>query len=126
MSMEWMEQARKRIRRTLLLCTPLIFLGIFIPVIAICEPIIPANQEVNEWFQRSGSILVLLVVWLEVLTHSIDGYIYPSGMATSHHVKLKVIFKKYYLIIRVSTVLMAIAGTAIWGYGDLFFNGHNE
>jgi len=61
--------------------------------------VLKPNFEAQEiWFQRSGSLLVVLSIFIEVY----------GGRLTAHTVKY-------------STRISLVLGTLVWGYGDLIY-----
>ena len=76
----------------------------------------------GEWFQRSGSLLVLFSVLVEI-RQALRNQPYPRSSVTSGgnpvmtQAPISVVSKWLHWIARSGIVL----GTAIWGYGDLVF-----
>ncbi|WP_413693774.1 hypothetical protein [Psychromonas sp. KJ10-2] len=99
---------------------PIIVLAVLIPFISIFVPsLMPNSETVATWFQRCGSIVVALAVWIEIKNNAISGYIYPSGLSTGEYTILKSEFGLYFNLIKWSGFILAIIGTLIWGYGDI-------
>lgn len=118
---EWEVEARKKIVRSLWTTVPIILLAIAVPIIALCVPsLIPEKETIATWFQRCGSIIVALVVWIEIKNNIISSYIYPAGILSSADFKeLKKDYGLYFNLIKWTGFLLAIIGTLIWGYGDI-------
>jgi len=79
-------------------------------------------SDCHYWFQRSGSLMVLFAVLLELNSlkyHEVKGskntFVNGKRVAISEELP---VFKK---AMRITGFLLAIAGTFIWGYGDLPF-----
>ena len=76
----------------------------------------------GEWFQRSGAIVVLISVILEIRQS-----IAKQPQANSRHYidKTPVMIKQHFPNVRSLFHWIAwsgiVIGTLIWGYGDLFF-----
>ncbi len=79
----------------------------------------------TSWFQRSGSLIVLMaaiIEYRELNTYSRDhvhnsilsGAMIHSGMLTS--------LSKYRKLIGKYGIVYLVLGTLIWGYGDLLFH----
>lgn len=84
--------------------------------------IIDIQNESHEWFQRSGSIMVLFAVGLEFRQTSSNpikasGTLFIEGTAAAIGGEISKTRKKLHFL---AISLIAI-GTAIWGYGDLAF-----
>ena len=102
----------------------LIILAILPPILTITVPEAkPESESISTWFQRSGSIMVILAIWVELKMLSINKYmnLHEAVVATSDFPELKVQrCKPYYKAMMFFAFVIAIIGTAIWGYGDLF------
>ncbi len=114
----------RRIKIELLTCLPLLILAIALPVSAWCG-IGSLDEEVKIWFQRSGSITVLLAVWVEFKLFTINKHLSPMGESgvSWNDLKLRDELQVKYntLVSRLKYVVatFGISGTVIWGYGDL-------
>ncbi len=88
----------------------LVVLGVLAPMLVLFSAWIPESETYASWFQRSGSILVIFSILSQLTlleTHR------KSVLNTD-------IYRNIYNTLSLLTVLLAIFGTAIWGYGDLF------
>lgn len=69
------------------------------------------------WFQRSGSIIVYFGVIAELFAiKSINGLI-----SWSTDIDAQEKYKTHVIVTNGLAIVMALIGTAIWGYGDLIF-----
>ncbi|WP_445357929.1 hypothetical protein [Microbulbifer sp. ANSA005] len=117
---EWMSNARRAIKSSLWTTFPIVIIAFSIPLIAYFgKCILPDGESVASWFQRSGSIVVALAVWIEIKNNKISGYIYPSGLSTSDYTTLRNDYGAYFNAIKWSGFVLAVIGTLIWGYGDI-------
>jgi len=86
-------------------------LGVLIPFLVLLSILTPPiTESPQSWFQRSGSILVVLSIISEIIL-------------VSDKSKLTVLSSKWVTTANVLMVLtpsIAIIGTVIWGYGDLY------
>ena len=124
--MDFLNKGRATIKKSLFTTLPILLLATVIPFIAVYIPaLMPAEETTGGWFQRSGSIVVALVVWIELKNNSIDGYIFPNGMVSSEYGIFSKEYKTYFLAIRWFGVTLAILGTIIWGYGDILLKKYN-
>jgi len=113
----------KTIKYSLWTTLPIIILTIAIPIIALCAPdLMPEKETIGSWFQRSGSIVVALAVWIEIKNESISGYIHPTGLVSSEYGEFKKKYGSCFNSIKLIGFSFAILGTIIWGYGDIPFN----
>jgi hypothetical protein len=109
------------IRRDLRMFSVLALVAVAIPIFALLVPVRPREESLGEWFQRSGSVMTVLCLFLDLKVFSIYGRLFPSGYVDVGFEEFK---KKYLPIYRSLTILLLILtaiGTVIWGYGDLFF-----
>lgn len=109
----------REIKKILKICVPLIFLGMLIPIGAYFSFLMPEGETTALWFQRSGSICVLLGVWAEYNLSKVNEHINPSGVVVEFQMMLSEKYKLFYSIAKYLGVLLAATGTFIWGYGDL-------
>ncbi|MBL7005129.1 MAG: hypothetical protein ISR69_14015 [Gammaproteobacteria bacterium] len=113
------EEERPKVTKTLFFGVVTIAIGVFIPIIAIFVSVRPEGESLNTWFQRSGSIMVIVAVWAEVKLSHIQHLLNPTGVYTNDCLKLRKEYGTYYNLIVWLVSLIAVAGTLIWGYGDL-------
>lgn len=117
-----MREDDEKVIKALTIYILLIALAVIAPIAAYFKFLIPAAENPEVWFQRSGSISVLFAVWAEYELSKIGNLINLSGIASKDQVDLK---NKYSIVSNLAKylgVLVAIFGTLIWGYGDLIFN----
>lgn len=114
-----MEETVESIKKKLILYGILSVLCFFPPALSICIDLMPDKENLASWFQRSGSIMVVLAVWAEFKLLAIEGYISPSGTAYVVPFDTPAYFKTLYKVVSVTLVVAIIIGTVIWGYGDL-------
>ncbi len=88
----------------------LVLLGVLAPIVVLYSVWIPETETYASWFQRSGSVLVIFSILSQL-----------SLLKAHRKPVVNVdIYRKFYNPLSLLTVLLAIIGTAIWGYGDLF------
>lgn len=111
----------RKIRKELIQCIPLIAIAIMIPLISLYWDYRPQNESIETWFQRSGSFIVLLAVWVEYKLFSINGDVNPNGIITEQQGRLSEKFRPWHKVSAYFAAFLAIFGTLIWGYGDLMY-----
>ncbi len=90
--------------------TKLEFLLIFLAIVpTLVSFFVDFNSDKPDWFNRSGSIMVLFGAWLESIQIRPDMRLGGNGIII---IKSKIDYLAFALI---------ILGTIIWGYGDLIF-----
>ena len=95
---------------------------ISIPLIALGVPFKADNDTLGEWFQRSGSMMIVIALISEVWAIKTFNVLNPSGFVENGFNEVK---KKYsYLPGRMSKFVLGLIaiGTLIWGYGDLWLD----
>ena len=119
---EYLENIESIIIRSIVSSIPLMIILIAIPVLSINSFLKPADEDVWQWFQRSGALMVILSVWIEVNLYKSSNHIYLTGFdlggpeeRLANKYKLKFSLVKYF------GVVGALSGTFIWGYGDVLY-----
>ncbi|MEH6357442.1 MAG: hypothetical protein V7745_00525 [Pseudomonadales bacterium] len=97
----------------------LIIAALIIPLGASIGIIKPGNETINIWFQRSGSITVLLSLVAEYVISRLHGIIRPAGLSSTETEKIRKKLENPLMILRYIGGAVAVAGTIIWGYGDI-------
>jgi len=93
-----------------------ILISIIVMVLAYRNSLNYAQEPAHIWFQRSGSIITLLNALSEFILNRIYYNTQMPGVQNHKWVQ------KTYLIIRNTSFSLILAGTIIWGYGDLIYN----
>ncbi|WP_020412057.1 hypothetical protein [Microbulbifer variabilis] len=115
-----LRDAESEIKKQLIYCIPLLFLAGSLPIMAWYSFLIPNDEPSDIWFQRSGSLMVLFAVWAEYNLMKVNEHINLSGSSYSQQSVLAERYKTIYNIAQYSAAVLAILGTFIWGYGDVF------
>lgn len=118
---EEIKEAESKVVRSIIGFSPLTLLAILTPLSAYFSLFIPINEQESIWFQRSGSITVLFAVWIEYNLSTVNEHINLSGIWTTEQANLSNKYKHVYKIFQYIGVLLAVAGTVIWGYGDVIY-----
>ncbi len=110
------EKPIKRHRLIFLLFTILAFLT---PIIVVIVPWLPSEVDLPQWFQRSGSLVIVLAIVAESSAIAIYNILNPSGLVSTSFEEVNNQYgslpNKYTKI----ALLLIGLGTLIWGYGDL-------
>lgn len=90
-----------------------------IPLLAILGFLKPSDEPLNIWFQRSGSIMVLIASFAEYYSIKMDNVFSPTLLANEPLFNTKA---KYCLqakkLMAISAIFIGL-GTLVWGYGDV-------
>ena len=117
---ELYEGVDEKIFWALIQSIPLLLIATLTPFLATAEALRPEAEDAALWFQRSGSLTVLFAVLSEFRLQTVDGHINPRGIWDSFQEKMKQKYSRKHFLLSAVSVLVAIIGTIIWGYGDLF------
>tara|TARA_R110002073_G_scaffold299249_2_gene466159 strand:- start:3681 stop:4103 length:423 start_codon:yes stop_codon:yes gene_type:complete len=102
-----------------------IFLAVLLPILLVKFPEAkPETESIATWFQRSGSIMVILAIWLELKMHSISGYMNVDESVVVINEFPTDAVKRYNLCYKIAMIVgffIAVIGSIIWGYGDLLY-----
>lgn len=97
----------------------LALVALAIPIIALLVPIRPAEEPLGVWFQRSGSLMTVLCLVLDLKVFSIHGRLFPSGFVSVGFDEFKEKYLPIYKGLTILLLFLTAVGTVIWGYGDL-------
>ena len=98
----------------------LTFVALLPPILSEVLPPFFESESQASWFQRSGSLMVIISAWVEFKLISISGYI-DTGATYVVKFRVPISYNYWYKTISLTTILSMVAGTVIWGYGDLLF-----
>ena len=99
----------------------LLVLAVAVTAMAYLGLLRPQEEEQSIWFQRSGSVMVVCAIWAEIRLFKIDNLVNPSGLVSAEFRTFEP-FKRWYFFLRIAGFFIAILGTMVWGYGDIFFD----
>ena len=109
------------IRNTLSSCIPLLSIALVAVLISLATDILCKEGEPRFWFQRSGSIMVLMTAWVEYKLSRINADINPPPSGYVAELKWREKYGKRYKTISYVALGFIVLGTFIWGYGDIPF-----
>lgn len=96
------------------------------PIIAISipfsmvSPYLPIDETLSIWFQRSGSLMVIIAIITEFKLFSLNDYFDLNNTRMFAPVDLPKTYKSIYYAITIAALMSMLIGTLIWGYGDIF------
>lgn len=97
----------------------LALVAVAIPIFALLVPTRPAEEPLGVWFQRSGSVMTVLCLVLDLKVFSIHGKLFPSGLVSVGFDEFKAKYLPIYHGLTILLLFLTAVGTVIWGYGDL-------
>lgn len=96
------------------------FLGIAVLFPLVLSFLVPPGEGEGEWFQRSGSIMVVFALLAELRVNALHRMSDAGKMPFLHvHIYMQRKFQGWATSASYLTLLIVVAGTVIWGYGDL-------
>lgn len=98
----------------------LILFALVFPYLAFAGYLKPENEQLNVWFQRSGSLMALLSLIAEYLISRLHGIIRPAGFSSRATEQIREKLEPPLMVLRYVGAAVAVGGTLIWGYGDIF------
>ena len=113
------DEERAIVKRAFAFGVVSVLIGVMLPILSIVLPWRPEFEQLDTWFQRSGSVMVIVAVWAEVKLSGIYGMLNPTGWITEDGDALRNEYGSFYTFLVWSVAIVAAAGTLIWGYGDL-------
>ncbi len=112
-----MEHYKKKLLKRTCWVWALVAFSVIFTISAYAGVLIPKCESPAIWFQRSGSVVTVLVLIAD----------YLSFRVTSSHPEVEELeaIKSFSWLLPVTkgvAIIMTIAGTLTWGYGDIIYN----
>jgi len=104
--------------RDFIIALVLVLLALLVPYLAFSAYLKPEGEPLNIWFQRSGSIVVLLSLIAEYLISRLHGIIRPAGFTSKATEEIRKKLEPSLMVLRYVGGAVAVGGTLVWGYGD--------
>jgi len=98
------------------------YLGIsfIIPFLAASGFLLPENEDIFSWIQRSGALITIVSIFMYETTLKIDSLINPINAIGSNYIgDDQTRFNRKNKFLKFISIVFTICGTWIWGYGDL-------
>ena len=95
-------------------------LSVILPAVVLILPIRPQEESLDTWFQRSGSLMVVLALLAEMRAYQMFDVFKPSGLVDTTYKSAKAKYFPQVKLFNLCAFILITAGTVIWGYGDLF------
>jgi hypothetical protein len=112
-----MTHTKESIKIILIQCGLFLFVAIAVSVFAALCPLIPASESQSTWFQRSGSVVIVLAVWVQFKLQPVQTYFDVD--AYSVPLTLPKTYCRSYSFLSIINLFAMVLGTVIWGYGDI-------
>lgn len=105
-------------------CGLLIFSNIII-ILAFYGTLLPENETPETWFARSGAAVTVLSLFSFDTNNRIYQLLNPIGVVGGSSININVekrdLLLQYSNLLKYLSLVLAIIGTLIWGYGDILF-----
>ncbi|MEW4983923.1 MAG: hypothetical protein AB1Y26_11850 [Cycloclasticus sp.] len=92
-----------------------------VPLLAVFGVLKPEYESSGIWFQRCGSVVVLLGSLAEYFSFKMHNVFSPEHIANEPIFNIKLKYRLQAKRLMAISALFIALGTVIWGYGDLFF-----
>jgi hypothetical protein len=92
--------------------------AIVVPIFAFYSYLKPATESIASWFQRSGAITSIFAIFCQLRINNFLEKVRGTAFAESW--TMFNLFKRPLSIINYVVIIIAIFGSLVWGYGDLF------
>ena len=114
------KKIESKLNKGLLYSITLIFIMILTIFILLINK--PESEYMGVWFQRSGSLIVVISLFIEIKISFLQKLAISQELPyLNFNIYLRREYEKKLLIANYTTFLFIIIGTIIWGYGDLLF-----
>jgi len=96
-------------------------------LLSLASPIVlgflkPETQDAALWFQRSGSVMVVLALLAELRVLAVDGLVIARSNSFLYcHIYIKQKYNSMLKFINCMSYFIIAFATLIWGFGDLFY-----
>lgn len=97
----------------------LALVALIAPIAALNGLFMPSSMELAEWFMRSGAITAIFAFSAQTQASAVIELLSPRGLSSTGINGLRKLFIRPLNWINGLIFCVAIAGSVIWGYGDL-------
>ncbi|MCH4813428.1 hypothetical protein [Vreelandella neptunia] len=116
----WVDEQEARIRRETTKWLALVLIGLVSPIAL--SFLRMETQDPALWFQRSGSIMVVLALLAELRVVIIDRLIIARDHSFLYcHMYIENKYQAKLRVINYVTYFVVAVGTLVWGFGDVFY-----
>lgn len=84
----------------------------------------PSSEPSDTWFSRCGAVMTVLGIFSQITASDLAEMIRGGTFSESHSM-----YRRYRIpqrVIFILAVALVVAGTVIWGYGDLLFRFYDH
>ncbi|MDI4654241.1 MULTISPECIES: hypothetical protein [Pseudoalteromonas] len=91
------------------------------PFLSLFEFLRPASETFATWFQRSGSIMVVVALLSEMHAYQMFDVFKPDGFVNTTYAETEKKYSPQVKLCNIVAFILIAIGTLIWGYGDIPF-----
>ena len=124
--MDSMNSYEKKVISTSIESLVVFIIGITWPIFSFHGVFILPEDKPEMWFARSGAVCVLAAIWVEFNLVKLTSILNPPGYISLTNAEIIPKHKNKLMAAQFLAAILSICGTAIWGYGDLFYDIHNK
>ena len=106
-------------KRNLIVVAVVSVVALALPIVALTVPVRPESETVASWFQRSGSVMTVVCLILDLKLFSLHQRLNPTGMVDVGFNEFRSKFRPIHKALVIFALILTAAGTIIWGYGDI-------
>ncbi|ELL4392615.1 TPA: hypothetical protein SMS62_002578 [Pseudomonas aeruginosa] len=100
----------------------MVILAFVAPMVALTGWLKPNSEALGVWFQRSGAVMTVFSLITGSGIASILNRLSPRGLTDVHLELVRVKFQVSFEKIEWFSLVVAMFGTVIWGYGDVLLS----
>lgn len=102
-----------------------LFLSLIFMVIGWCGLLNYFNEQNGIWFQRSGSIMTVILLFSDYYVYKLSTDIRQRNMIPPSAMIIKDNYRPYITMLKYLAFSLTILATFIWGYGDIIYREFN-
>ena len=95
-------------------------ISVLVPLLSYFGFFKPESELLGNWFQRSGSVMVVFALFAEMRAYEMFDVLKPAAMVSNEFGYVHQKYKDQIKIFSIFALILVAIGTVIWGYGDLF------
>ena len=96
-------------------------ISIIAPLLSLFDFLRPVSETFATWFQRSGSIMVVLAFISEMRSYQMFDVFKPAGFVSTTYAETEKKYSSQVTVCNIIAFILIAIGTLIWGYGDIPF-----
>lgn len=119
MAQDIWKSVEKKICKTITVALFFLILALAMGVLPFSGILQPETQSTGAWWQRAGAPMAVFAFLAQNKAQSLAGLLTPGSQSSEEMLNLIKKYKITHKIIQYAASALTVAGTLIWGYGDL-------